>query len=175
MCTNAEASRRTSNAIGACRSAASRPEPGLPALEQFEALAKVSSKRSGSLHQSRGFGAGHRSHRESAAPSGTGCRPRRLPSDRDQPVRSCALAGGAMERERRRHDQLRAAHLLHAEIGRTARRGFAGLADHCALCRGDGIRRRRSPTPSAEEIFAEFAALTKNTVCDYSGVSYPET
>ena len=25
---------------------------------------------------------------------------------------------------------------------------------------------------SAEEIFAEFAALTKNTVCDYSGVSY---
>ena len=25
----------------------------------------------------------------------------------------------------------------------------------------------------AEEIFAEFAALTENTSCDYSGVSYP--
>ena len=95
---------------------------GLPALEQFEALAARQAESDlDSLHQSGGVGAGSRLDRESAAPSRAGYRPGRLSPDRHESLGSCAPAGGPVERKRRRHDQLRTACHLHAEACRPAR------------------------------------------------------
>ena len=84
------ASRKGRTALGQCRAAALPRSPGLPALEQFEALAQGKLKAIWILCTNPGcFRAGHRPDRKSAAPSRARGGPRRLSSDRHQPFRSC--------------------------------------------------------------------------------------
>ena len=117
------------------------PEPGLAALEQFEALAAGKVKAIWILCTNPAASAPNIDLIEKAL------RQAELVVVQDayhptatSPFRSCHSAGGAVERKRRRNDQLGTARHLHAEVSRTARRSVAGLENYFAICRSDGIR-----------------------------------